>query len=513
VPTILHSISAKQIADMQDAILLQRHKLSYAHDEVIELILTSIPKTTRYLVMAAAVGYTEKDYQRFLGTLHATGYQGDIVLFVDKVHKWENRTNVRHQLMSMEDGFVDRQSWLSYVKTQGHRYTLYREACTSRYTMCLAADFRDTYFQVNPFLSLPGGRVDLILSEEFRLSPPHFSKWNRKCIQSCWGKFSFLTQNHSLCSGIIFGSPLGWKVLTTKMDVQFETKRNTKCKLIDQGVLNYLFFTKQLHPLNILVQPRGEGIANNLGVIRPRSSIKRLLNERGQVVNKDGSLSPIVHQYDRVRKYWRPFPRAMCDKFQAMRGGIREELVALLNATHRAFERQHIDYSITTGTLLGYARHNGFVPWDDDVDVMIHSRDFQKVILAFEQNPTFCVAIRSRKIQKIYRCNGGEKVISPLDGLQNWTFPFVDVFSMKSSKRFRDKYLFPTEIRRFEGIKVRVPPQNNIGNYLSLNYKTDDYMIKCRSAVFDHTIDMKHVSSQETYLCSEIMKTCYAKPL
>ena len=84
------------------------------------------------------------------------------------------------------------------------------------------------------------------------------------------------------------------------------------------------------------------------------------------------------------RRVFKSLPKAEgeCRKSQ-------KEEILLLKDLKKICDSVQIDFFLLYGTMLGAYRHNGFIPWDDDIDVGMMFADYRKLYDLLKNNPEF----------------------------------------------------------------------------------------------------------------------------
>ncbi len=65
---------------------------------------------------------------------------------------------------------------------------------------------------------------------------------------------------------------------------------------------------------------------------------------------------------------------------------IQECELKILEHVDRFCRENNIKYSLTGGTLLGAIRHKGFIPWDDDIDIVMLRDDYERFLKLYKDS-------------------------------------------------------------------------------------------------------------------------------
>lgn len=130
---------------------------------------------------------------------------------------------------------------------------------------------------------------------------------------------------------------------------------------------------------------------------------------------------------------------------------VQLRLLEILSSLDVVCKRHEIPYWLTAGTLLGAVRHKGFIPWDDDMDVVIRHEDAPRLhdaILASMDEFPAQTRLLSRKTNRRYYHGSFRLIDTGMTGFRPKNFcgirykvkehPFLDILPFR-------RYSYPKE--------------------------------------------------------------------
>lgn len=65
---------------------------------------------------------------------------------------------------------------------------------------------------------------------------------------------------------------------------------------------------------------------------------------------------------------------------------IQNRLVCMMKDIVDVFEKYNIKWSLSGGSIIGAVRHQGFIPWDDDIDIFMERKEFERFKNIFDDS-------------------------------------------------------------------------------------------------------------------------------
>lgn len=137
---------------------------------------------------------------------------------------------------------------------------------------------------------------------------------------------------------------------------------------------------------------------------------------------------------------------------------LQHKLLDMLKWFHNFCQEQKLRYYAIGGTMLGAVRHQGFIPWDDDVDVGMPTEDYLRFIELMAKNPS-----------------GQYVAESPINAADDFWYPFTKLYDTSTT------LIENTAASIKRGIFLDIFPLDGIGNtrrearknFQSIQFKSD----------------------------------------
>lgn len=140
----------------------------------------------------------------------------------------------------------------------------------------------------------------------------------------------------------------------------------------------------------------------------------REMSKKNELLFWNAQMQPGETMQQTRERVYRHMPKAT--------GRLRDIQLAenyILQRVKRLCDENGIDFFLIGGTLLGAVRHQGFIPWDNDIDIGMLQTDFSRFVDVVQQDPEL-------RCDNYYNYHTGIKILKVK--FRNTDVFFIDIF-------------------------------------------------------------------------------------
>lgn len=126
---------------------------------------------------------------------------------------------------------------------------------------------------------------------------------------------------------------------------------------------------------------------------------------------------------------------------------VQEVILSIMKELHKILTENNFTYYLCGGSVLGAIRHNGFIPWDDDLDILMPRADYERFIKEGSKYLPKNLYLQSPENEKnthyMFAKVRLKNTLFEETANKNMDFPrgiFVDIFPLDYSSESEEKY-------------------------------------------------------------------------
>lgn len=148
----------------------------------------------------------------------------------------------------------------------------------------------------------------------------------------------------------------------------------------------------------------------------------------------------------------------------------QKELLRMLQVLAEICRKHNIRWWLSSGTLLGAARHKGFIPWDDDMDIVLLKEDYDRLeeILCNMESDEFVYHCMKTDVDYVYpygkfrKKQGSVRSKNRRNRFYKWSGIGLDIFAIEktnylAARMAKTLYNFQRLTSRIKADSIRKP--------------------------------------------------------